>query len=227
MTEYRIIKEEPISFGSRLDQLMREKHVTNETVASWLPHCSKTTVNNWRTGKHDIRRYKDKYCKILGNYFDVDPEYLKCTQLEKKKKKRKKIKGWFKEFYNKRYGYNGSYWIDKSVKEKVDTIREMQEQKKEMSAAISLHKEMQTVFKAMGISIFDETGETGTLTSKQPFKIIEDGFIRTVELVSEADQLTGNCYIEFPDGSGCIRTPEEVKEIYQSMKESFINNLKG
>lgn len=234
MTEYKIIKEEPISFGSRLDQLMREKHVSNEHVAGLLPHCSKTTVNNWRTGKHDIRRYKDKYCKILGDFFDVDPEYLKCTQLERKKtrlKRRvKKSSGLHDKYFNP---YDGKYWkkfdsitIDGkkySIFDQVAMKRASQKKDKEMR---DLNTELHGVFDLMKISVTPEIIGPGGTSSAQ-YEILKDGVIYTVIQEEEQPQHSDRCIITLPDGSECIRTTEEIIKIYQSMKETFINNLKG
>lgn len=78
-----IIKKEPVSFGLRLKQLKEEKQVSNGTIANYVG-VSKNTVSNWITGRHPLVRFEGEMLKKLSNEFDVDIEYLKCNQIEKK-----------------------------------------------------------------------------------------------------------------------------------------------
>ena len=219
----RIIDKEPITFGSRLDQLMKEQKITNEDVAKLLPHCSKTTVSNWRTGKHDLRRHKKEYCSILADLFDVDPEYLMCTQLPRRRKHKEDEddsigQNWFNPV-------NGRFWDQfDSVQEKREVMKRVKKNQKKLDDGVALWKDILAVFNKLGIHVFPDTSDEGDIIRTQ-YKFLNDGVVYTIEQEEDNPRYTGKCAMELPDGSLCIRTPEEIMEIYQSLKEYLINTL--
>lgn len=87
MLEERI---EKISFGIRLKQLIKE-NCSQSKFAQDL-EISANTVTSWIKGTPFKRRYvKDEDGKTrdilqeIADYFDVDPDYLLCTQIEERK----------------------------------------------------------------------------------------------------------------------------------------------
>ena len=90
----RIVKSiENLSFGSRLGALIDEKCGSNtncaKQFASWIAAnqleyapISHNTFSRYRTGK--IETPHDATIQALAEFFDVTPEYLKCTDLERK-----------------------------------------------------------------------------------------------------------------------------------------------
>lgn len=221
----RNINEEPVSFGSRLNQLMKEKKIRNEDVAKLLG-CYATTVSNWRTGKHTLRRYKEEYCLKLSDLFDVDPEYLLCTQLEKRRKRNYKqhdhtSSGIGKKWFN---SVNGKMWEKYgSIEAKRNAMKEVNEDKVRIEAAIALQTEMIDVFCRMGITMEAEIIGSGINSSE--YEILEDEMIKTVIQEEEYPRHSNRCIVTLPDGSECIRTSEEIIEIYQSMKDFCFNRL--
>lgn len=221
----RNINEEPVSFGSRLNQLMKEKKIRNEDVAKLLG-CYATTVSNWRTGKHTLRRYKEEYCLKLSDLFDVDPEYLLCTQLEKRRKRNYKqhdhtSSGIGKKWFN---SVNGKMWKDyDSIQAKRKAMKELDEDEVRIEAAIALQAEMIDVFCRMGITMEAEIIGSGINSSEH--EILEDEMIKTVIQEEEHPRHSNRYIVTLPDGSEYIRTAEEIIEIYQSMKDFCYNRL--
>lgn len=221
----RNINEEPVSFGSRLNQLMKEKKIRNEDVAELLG-CSKTAVSDWRTGKHTLRRYKEDYCLKLSDLFDVDPEYLLCTQLEKRRKRNYKqhdhtSSGIGKKWFN---SVNGKMWKDyDSIQAKRKAMKELDEDEVRIEAAIALQAEMIDVFCRMGITMEAEIIGSGINSSEH--EILEDEMIKTVIQEEEHPRHSNRYIVTLPDGSEYIRTAEEIIEIYQSMKDFCYNRL--
>ena len=221
----RNINEEPVSFGSRLDQLMKEKKIRNEDVAKLLG-CYATTVSNWRTGKHTLRRYKEEYCLKLSDLFDVDPEYLLCTQLEKRRKRNYKqhdhtSSGIGKKWFN---SVNGKMWNDyDSIQAKRKAMKELDEDEVRIEAAIALQTEMIDVFCRMGITMEAEIIGSGINSSEH--EILEDEMIKTVIQEEEHPRHSNRYIVTLPDGSEYIRTAEEIIEIYQSMKDFCFNRF--
>lgn len=221
----RIIKEEPVSFGSRLDQLMKEQRIHNEDIADLL-NCSKTTVSNWRTGKHSLRRFKENYYDLLARCFDVDPEYLKCTQLERKARSGRK-----RHIQNAKFGakwlnpVNGKLWSGyDSVQGKIKAMKKFKENSQVTGSEMKLRSEMLDVLHRMGITIDPEI--IGSGTNRSEYQILEDGMIKTVIQEEEHPRHSNSYTVTLPDGSECIRSAEEIKEIYQSMKEHLISSFK-
>ena len=225
MNMIRNINEEPVSFGSRLNQLMKEKKIRNEDVAELLG-CSKTAVSDWRTGKHTLRRYKEDYCLKLSDLFDVDPEYLLCTQLEKRRKRNYKqhdhtSSGIGKKWFN---SVNGKMWKDyDSIQAKRKAMKELDEDEVRIEAAIALQAEMIDVFCRMGITMEAEIIGSGINSSEH--EILEDEMIKTVIQEEEHPRHSNRYIVTLPDGSEYIRTAEEIIEIYQSMKDFCYNRL--
>ena len=225
MNMIRNINEEPVSFGSRLNQLMKEKKIRNEDVAKLLG-CYATTVSNWRTGKHTLRRYKEEYCLKLSDLFDVDPEYLLCTQLEKRRKRNYKqhdhtSSGIGKKWFN---SVNGKMWKDyDSIQAKRKAMKELDEDEVRIEAAIALQAEMIDVFCRMGITMEAEIIGSGINSSEH--EILEDEMIKTVIQEEEHPRHSNRYIVTLPDGSEYIRTAEEIIEIYQSMKDFCYNRL--
>lgn len=223
----RNIKEEPVSFGSRLNQLMKEKKIRNEDVAELLG-CWEQTVSNWRTGKHNIRRYKKEYYSKLSDLFDVDPEYLMCTQVEKRRNRSSKKHGHTSSRLSKKWfnTVNGKMW-DKydSIKAKREAMKELSEDELRIESAMNYRAEMIDVFCRMGITIESEIIGSGISSSE--YEILEDEMIRTVIQEEEYPRHSNRYIVTLPDGSECIRTDEEIIEIYQSMKDFCFNRLNG
>lgn len=84
-----IISKQKISFASRLKDLMKEKHLTQEGLAEKLinPKTENTinvnSVKGWLSGI-PLTRNKEDILNQLANIFDVDPAYLECKQTTKK-----------------------------------------------------------------------------------------------------------------------------------------------
>jgi len=81
-----LLREESISFGIRLKELLKEKGITQLTFAKELG-MSPNTVNAWITEKSQIKQNKDAVLKKISDYFDVDIEYIKLEQVEKREPK--------------------------------------------------------------------------------------------------------------------------------------------
>ncbi len=86
-------RETDITTASRLRELIREKQeevkertgqrLTHEMIANDID-ISKQTFSVWlRDDYHG--KYRNESLRILAEYFDVDIDYLKCEQLERKK----------------------------------------------------------------------------------------------------------------------------------------------
>ena len=223
----RNIKEEPVSFGSRLNQLMKEKKIRNEDIAELLG-CSKTAVSDWRTGKHTLRRFKEDYCSKLSDLFDVDPEYLMCTQVEKRRKHSSKKHGHTSSGLGKKWfnAVNGKMWSDyDSIQAKREAMKEWDEDLLKIESDMKYRAEMIDVFCRMGITIESEI--IGSGISSHEYEILEDGMIKTVIQEEEYPRHSNRYIVTLPDGSECIRTDEEIIEIYQSMKDFCFNRLNG
>lgn len=225
MNMIRNINEEPVSFGSRLNQLMKEKKIRNEDIAELLG-CSKTAVSDWRTGKHTLRRFKEDYCLKLSDLFDVDPEYLLCTQLEKRRKRNYKqhdhtSSGIGKKWFN---SVNGKMWKDyDSIQAKRKAMKEVNEDEARIEADMNLQSEITDVFGKMGIVIEPEIIGSGSASSE--YEILEDEMIKTVIQEEEYPRYSNRCIVTLPDGSELVRTAEEIIEIYQSMKDFCFNRF--
>ena len=89
----KIIEKKKVSFAIRLKELMEEQKppFTQEKLAELLrnpafednpvnPH----TISKWMNGG-TLRRRRKEILQQLADIFDVDPEYLECTQAEKRK----------------------------------------------------------------------------------------------------------------------------------------------
>ena len=219
----RIINEEQVSFGSRLNQLMKEKKIHNEDVANLLG-CTKVAVSDWRRGAHSLRRHKDEYISKLSELFDVDPEYLMCTQLERKKEG--SIKGKHKS--DSRMGKKWTNSVNGKLWELYDSVEAKRKAMKETIPAIKEkidnQNEMLDVLHRMGITIDPEI--IGSGTNRSEYQILEDGMIKTVIQEEEHPRHSNSYTVTLPDGSECIRSAEEIKEIYQSMKEHLISSFK-
>ena len=90
----RIIEKKKVSFGIRLKELMQEHNppLTQEELAGLLrnpayegnPPFNPHSISNWVNGG-TLRRNKKEILQQLSDIFNVDPEYLECTQVEKRK----------------------------------------------------------------------------------------------------------------------------------------------
>ena len=80
----RIIKVEKISFSSRLKELMKEQGISQAKLAEMLG-VSKNTVSSWISKDVPVRYYKKERLAEIGKIFDVDPEYLDCSQVERRR----------------------------------------------------------------------------------------------------------------------------------------------
>lgn len=98
----RVISRKPLSFGIRLKELINESgFVTQkqfvESFAVWkskkteygsIPDPEEKDISRWIKG---VVKIPNKSKRIMfADFFDVDVEYLECTQLEKKKPKKSK-----------------------------------------------------------------------------------------------------------------------------------------
>lgn len=93
----RIIGKEKVTFGIRLKKLMQEHNppMTQEELAGLLknpayedsPSFNPHTISSWINDKCSLRRNRDKILQQLSDIFDVDPAYLECKQVEKRKTK--------------------------------------------------------------------------------------------------------------------------------------------
>lgn len=93
----RIIGKERVTLGIRLKKLMQEHNppMTQEELAGLLknpayedsPSFNPHTISSWINDKCSLRRNRDKILQQLSDIFDVDPAYLECKQVEKRKTK--------------------------------------------------------------------------------------------------------------------------------------------
>ena len=93
----RILEKKKVSFGIRLKELMQEHNppLTQEGLAGLLrnpayednPPFNPHTISTWVQDKGSLRRNRREILQQLSDIFDVDPEYLECTQVEKRKVK--------------------------------------------------------------------------------------------------------------------------------------------
>lgn len=210
----KVIQEESISFGSRLKQLMDEKKVSNGTVAHYVG-VSKTAVSDWRTGKHPLTRFKEETLEKLAQEFDVDVEYLKCTQIERRKdpapsaaRKRSakaRLKNQLKRI---------------TPEEKAQIRKQLQEAKErgeKINGAIQL------------CSAFDITIEPEIIDSHEEeytYQIIEDNTIYTIQQTEDVTRESENFTVFFPDGSESIRSADQIISLYESMQRFCIDQLK-
>ena len=92
----RIVKniEKMPTFASRLSSLVEEKCGTTtnceKQLSTWIDEnhlsyakISHNTLSRYRTGK--IKKPQDTTIQALAEFFDVAPEYLKCTELNRKR----------------------------------------------------------------------------------------------------------------------------------------------
>lgn len=92
----KILEKKKVSFGIRLRELMQKHNppLTQEELAGLLrnpaykdnPPFNPHTISNWIHGG-SLRRNRKEILQQLSDIFDVDPEYLECTQVEKRKEK--------------------------------------------------------------------------------------------------------------------------------------------
>ena len=83
----KVLKKEKITTGNRIKNLIKEKGITQEQLAELIKNkngdsISVQSVSAWVTDKS----FPKKHITALADFFDVDVEYLKCTQVEKRKK---------------------------------------------------------------------------------------------------------------------------------------------
>lgn len=214
----RIIKEEPISFASRLDDLMNEKYEYSNEWLGMILGVDPSTISSWRNGhslpKRRTRKYTpDEMWKKMASIFDVDIEYLKCTQIERKKKESKR-----KRAIKKGPSEISRKWNAKVTQEELVEIRLAMEKEMQLSKAIA-------GLEGIGIKIDPEITDAHPLDHE--YQIIEDGRILTiVQTDDEPETEPGQWKVYLSDGSQVIRSSDEIIDIYRSMKEYVINQFR-
>ena len=204
----KVIQEESISFGSRLKQLMDEKKVSNGTVAHYVG-VSKTAVSDWRTGKHPLTRFKEETLEKLAQEFDVDVEYLKCTQIERRKDQPSSAA-------RKRSA-------KARLKNQMKRISpEDQERAAESIRRYQLLKNAIRILSDIGFEIYP-AGEDHQ--HEYEYQIIQDSTIYTIQQTEE-DSSGSDLRVILPDGSESIRSADQIISLYESMQRFCIDQLK-
>lgn len=223
----KIISEEKVSFSSRLNKLIDEKNnsddrqdrITNISLAEQL-ETSPQTISSWRNGKVPNRANKRYSCENiyvkLAEIFDVDPEYLKCTQIERKEKKVVR-----KKRTQHRSGSIADKWNAKISPEEVERIgRELQESKEKgklIDRAIQF---------CSSFDIIIEPEIIDTHEIQYTYQILRDNTIYTVQENVDVTKNSGDFTVILPDGSERTKSEDQIIDFYNSMKEYCITQLK-
>lgn len=87
----KLVKIEKISFALRLKDLLKVNNRTQEWL-SFETGISTKAISSWMKGT-PLTRNKEEKLKQIADLFDVDPDYLDCKQVEKRKKESIPTKG--------------------------------------------------------------------------------------------------------------------------------------
>lgn len=208
----KVIQEEKISFAIRLDQLMREKDVSNGTVANYIG-TTKATISSWRNGHSVPTRFVDEVYSKLAQEFGVDIEYLKCTQIEKRRDPAPSA---------------GRKRAAKArLKNRIKKISPEEKQKAEEQ--IRKHKQIQSaiqILKQMSIEVYPAPDPDPDHQHQYEYQILDDHSIFTILQTEEAASGPNEAIVILPDGSECRRSPEDLIRICESIQSFAIDQFR-
>ncbi len=188
----KILKVEDWTFSTILKSLIKEKNISQEELALEIG-VSSVTVSGWVNGQN-IRRNKDKIYDKLSNFFDVDVEYLKGNQVEKRKNDQPN-----RNTFDK---WNNSIDGEALAKE----VRELE----------SYYDFSQKIFKLLNIEaslIKEENFDT------EIYKIIENQKLLTIEEPIN-NCLPNKIFLNFKDDNYCFEIENnEIKRIIKEIIE--------
>ena len=188
----KILKVEDWTFPTILKSLIKEKNISQEELALEIG-VSSVTISNWVNGQ-SIRRNKDEIYSKLSNFFDVDIEYLKGNQIDKRKKDR----------------------INKNVYDKWNKAVDGEALAKEVRELELYHDFTQEIFKLLNIeaSLIKEEN-FGT----EIWKIIENQKLLTIEEPIK-NCLPNKIFLNFNDDNyGFEIENDEIKRIIKEIIE--------